>query len=136
MIITFPPHTTNIFQCLGLSLFGVLKKRINYKLPLDSDDSTGMFMKRIFHNMKQTLLEDNVRSVFIQIGVREISAECFQPGFQFYSDHMFEHLEFLGPEALQKIAPDLRMFRADTQLKFINQTARDLGTVSTCGQLS
>jgi hypothetical protein len=28
-----------------------------------------MFMKRIFHNMKQTLVEDNVRSAFFQIGV-------------------------------------------------------------------
>jgi hypothetical protein len=51
-VVHFPPHTTNIFQCLDVSLFDFLKKRINYKLPLDSDDSTAMFIKRIFHEMK------------------------------------------------------------------------------------
>jgi hypothetical protein len=69
-VVTLPPHTRNIFQCLDLSLFDILKKRINYKLPLDSDDSTAMFIKCIFHNMKQTLVEDNLRSTFTQIGVR------------------------------------------------------------------
>jgi hypothetical protein len=29
-----------------------------------------MFIQRIFHNVKQTLVEDNVRSAFIQIGTR------------------------------------------------------------------
>jgi hypothetical protein len=47
-VVTFPPHTTNIFQGLDLILFGILKKRINYKLPLDSDDSMALFIKRIF----------------------------------------------------------------------------------------
>jgi hypothetical protein len=69
-VVTFPPHTITIFQCFDLRRFGILKKRINYKLPFDGDDSMAMFIKRIFHNMKQTLVEDNVRSAFIQIEVR------------------------------------------------------------------
>jgi hypothetical protein len=56
----FPNHNANIFQCLDLSLFGILKKRIDYRLPLDRNDSMAMFIKCIFHNMKQTLFEDNV----------------------------------------------------------------------------
>jgi hypothetical protein len=47
-VATFPPHTTNVFQCLDLSLFDILKKRINYKLLLDRDDSMAMFIQRIF----------------------------------------------------------------------------------------
>jgi hypothetical protein len=50
--------------------FGILKKRINSRLALDSDDSAARFIKRIFHNMKQALVEENVRNAFIQIGVR------------------------------------------------------------------
>jgi hypothetical protein len=32
--VTFQPHTTNIFQCLDLSLFSILKEKINRKLRL------------------------------------------------------------------------------------------------------
>jgi hypothetical protein len=40
-----------------------------YKLPMNGDDSTTAFIRRISHNMKQTLVADNVRSAFVQIGV-------------------------------------------------------------------
>jgi hypothetical protein len=43
---------------------------MNFKLPLDSDDTTAGFIKRIFHRMKQTLVEDNVRRSFMQIGLQ------------------------------------------------------------------
>jgi hypothetical protein len=59
-MITFPPHTTHIFQCLGLSLFGNFKKKMNYKLSLEIDEHTAGFIKSIFHLTKQTLMEDNV----------------------------------------------------------------------------
>jgi hypothetical protein len=41
---------------------------MNSKLPLESDEYTAGFIKRIFHLMKQTLVEDNVRSTFMQLG--------------------------------------------------------------------
>jgi hypothetical protein len=59
-VLTFPPHTTHIFQSLDLSLFGNFKKRMNYRLPLETDETTAGFIKRLFHMMKQTLVEDNV----------------------------------------------------------------------------
>jgi hypothetical protein len=43
---------------------------MNYKLPLDFDETTAEFIKRIFHTIKQTLVEDNVRSSFMQIGLQ------------------------------------------------------------------
>jgi hypothetical protein len=43
---------------------------MNFKLPLKNDDPTTVLMKRVFHNMKQVLAEDNVRSTFMQIEVR------------------------------------------------------------------
>jgi hypothetical protein len=69
-VITFPPHTSHIFQSLDLSLFGNFKRKMNYRLPLDSDETAAGFIKRIFHIMKQTLVEDNVRSAFTQLGLR------------------------------------------------------------------
>lgn len=67
-VITFPPHTTNIFQMLDLSLFGVLKRKMHYKLPLGDDDSVTEFLRKIFHILKQTVVEDNVRSSFLMLG--------------------------------------------------------------------
>jgi hypothetical protein len=69
--VTFPPHRTNIFQCLDLSLFGILKKKMNCK-PFRSDDSVAALVKRIFHNLKQTLLQYRVRSAFVHIGIQYI----------------------------------------------------------------
>jgi hypothetical protein len=69
-VITFPPHTTRIFQSLDLSHLGNLKKKMNYALPLESDETTSGFIMRIFHMRKQTLVEDNVRHAFVQLGLR------------------------------------------------------------------
>jgi hypothetical protein len=41
-----------------------------YNLLMNSDDFTTAFIRCILHNMKQTLVADNVRSAFVQIGVR------------------------------------------------------------------
>jgi hypothetical protein len=38
-IITSAPHTTQIFQVLDLTLFGVLKRRPRYELPFDDDNA-------------------------------------------------------------------------------------------------
>jgi hypothetical protein len=43
---------------------------MNYKFPLDSDETTVGFIKQIFYTMKQTLMENNVRSSFMQIGLQ------------------------------------------------------------------
>jgi hypothetical protein len=61
-VTAFPPHTTHVFQHLDLSLFGNFKEKMNSTLPLESDEHTAGFIKRIFHLMKQTLMEDNIRS--------------------------------------------------------------------------
>jgi hypothetical protein len=53
-VLTFPLHTTHIFQSLNLILFGNFKKRMNYSLPLETDETTTCFIKRNFHIMKQT----------------------------------------------------------------------------------
>jgi hypothetical protein len=69
-VVTFPPHTTPIFQSLDLSPFGNIKKKMNYTLPLESDETTAGSIMRIIHTMKQALVEDNVRHAFIQLGLR------------------------------------------------------------------
>jgi hypothetical protein len=43
---------------------------MSYKLLLESDEHTTGFIRRIFHLMKQTLVEDNERSAFMQLDLQ------------------------------------------------------------------
>jgi hypothetical protein len=59
-----------MFQSPDVSRFGNFNKEMNNKIPLESDETTTDFIKRIFQMVKQTLVEDNVRSAFLQIGLQ------------------------------------------------------------------
>jgi hypothetical protein len=69
-VTTLPPHTDQIFQSFDPSLFANLKKNMNDRVPLETDETTAGSMKRIFHAMEQTLVEDNVGSAFLQLGLQ------------------------------------------------------------------
>jgi hypothetical protein len=43
-VITFPPHTIQIFQTLDLCLFVVFKRKMQYKLPFANDNLTVNFI--------------------------------------------------------------------------------------------
>jgi hypothetical protein len=59
-LLTFPPHATHIFQSLDLSLCVNFKKRMNYRLPLVTHETTIGFIQQNFHMVKQALVEGNV----------------------------------------------------------------------------
>jgi hypothetical protein len=67
-VIIFPPHTTQVFWALGLSLSGVLKRKLQYKLPRGNDDRVVGFIQEDFHSLKQTFVPDNVRNAFKMLG--------------------------------------------------------------------
>jgi hypothetical protein len=59
-IITFGPHTTQIFQILDVTLFGVLKRRPRSQLPFESEKKTVKFIMKVSHDFKQTTVEPNI----------------------------------------------------------------------------
>jgi hypothetical protein len=59
-VITFAPHTTQIFQVLAVTLFGVLKRRLGYKLPFEDEKETVRFIMKVYHDFKQTMVESNI----------------------------------------------------------------------------
>ena len=67
-VITFAPHTTQIFQILDLTLFGVLKRRTNYQLPFEDERATVKFIMKVYHDFKQTMVEPNIWGAFRAIG--------------------------------------------------------------------
>jgi hypothetical protein len=58
-VTTFVPYTTQIFQVLDVTLFGVLKRRLGYKLPFEDEKETVKFIMKVYHDFKQIMMESN-----------------------------------------------------------------------------
>jgi hypothetical protein len=68
-VITLAPHTTHIFQELDLGLFGVLKRQGRYVLPFDDDQTTTIFLLKIYRTFRQTMIEQNIWGAFQEAGL-------------------------------------------------------------------
>jgi hypothetical protein len=67
-VITCAPHTTQIFQVLDVTLFGVLKARTNSQLPFEDERATVKFIMKGYHDFKQTMVESNIWEAFQALG--------------------------------------------------------------------
>jgi hypothetical protein len=68
-IVTFTPHTTQIFQALDLTLFGVLKRRGQYQLPFGDDAGSSRFIKKLYRDFRSTMTDINIWGAFRGIGL-------------------------------------------------------------------
>jgi hypothetical protein len=68
-IVTFAPDTTQIFQALDLSLFGVLKRRGQYQLPFGDDAGSAPFIKKIYRDFRSSMTDVNIWGAFRGIGL-------------------------------------------------------------------
>jgi hypothetical protein len=81
-VVTFAPQpqTTQIFQVLGLTLFGVLTRRSRYQLPLEDDAGSTRFIRKVYHDFRMTItmVEPNIWGAFRGIGVKYWVVDAFQ----------------------------------------------------------
>jgi hypothetical protein len=63
-IVTFAPHTTQIFQALDLGLFGVLKRCGQYQLPFGVDAGSARFIKFIYRDFRSIMTDVNIWGAF------------------------------------------------------------------------
>jgi hypothetical protein len=68
-IVTFAPNTTQIFQVLDLSLFGVLKRPGQYQLPFGDDTESASFIKKVYHDFRSTMTDMNPWGAIRGIGL-------------------------------------------------------------------
>jgi hypothetical protein len=59
-VISFALHTIQIFQILNVAVFGVLKRRLRYKLPLEDEKETVEFIMNVSREFKQTMVAFNI----------------------------------------------------------------------------
>jgi hypothetical protein len=68
-VVTFAPHTTNIFQILDLTLFGVFKRQRQYRLPFETENHTSNFLLNIYKDFLSTMIDTNIWTAFRGIGL-------------------------------------------------------------------
>jgi hypothetical protein len=68
-VITFAPHTTQVFHILDLTLFGVLERWPRYELPFDDDNVTVKVMTKVYHVFTETIARRNVYGAFRALGI-------------------------------------------------------------------
>jgi hypothetical protein len=69
-IVTFAPHTMQIFQILDLTLFGLFKRREQYQLRFDEERGTVHFIRKVYHDFRLAMTDTNIWGVFRGIGVQ------------------------------------------------------------------
>jgi hypothetical protein len=57
-----------IFQILDTTVFGVLRRRLGYKLPFEDAKKTIKFIMKVYRDFKQTMVESNRGGAFKAIG--------------------------------------------------------------------
>jgi hypothetical protein len=55
-VITFAPHTTQVFQVLDLTLFGVPKRCPRNGLPFDENNATVKVIMNVYHDLRHTMI--------------------------------------------------------------------------------
>jgi hypothetical protein len=55
-VVTFAPHTNQVFRVLDLIVFGVLERRPRYELSFDVDKATVKVIRKVHHDLRQTLI--------------------------------------------------------------------------------
>jgi hypothetical protein len=68
-VITFGPHTAQIFQVLDLRLSGVLKRRPRRELSFEDDNATIKFIIKVYLDFRQTMVPPNVWGAFQALGL-------------------------------------------------------------------
>jgi hypothetical protein len=59
-VITFAPHTTQIFQIFDVAFFGILKRHPRYELPFGGQKVTMKFLMKVYHGFKQITDDPNI----------------------------------------------------------------------------
>jgi hypothetical protein len=66
---TFAPHTTQVFQVLGVTLFSVLKRRPSDELLFGDDTATVKLIRKLYFNFRQRTVHPSIWGDFRALGV-------------------------------------------------------------------
>jgi hypothetical protein len=68
-VVTFAPHTPNIFPVLDFTLFAVLKCDRQHHLPFETENRTTHFIFKTYNGFRSTMIDANIWGAFGGIGL-------------------------------------------------------------------
>jgi hypothetical protein len=68
-VTAFAPHTTQVFQVLGLTILRVLKRCPRCELALDQYTAAVKVITKVYHDFTQTIARPNVWGTFRALGI-------------------------------------------------------------------
>jgi hypothetical protein len=122
-VITFSPHATQIFQTVDLCLFGVFRRKMQYKLPFANGNLTVDFIRNAFHALNHTFIPDNVRSVLKLLGL-EFNVIQTRPTLLFREDKLRRSQRFQDIWEANYPLDQLSKRRREGRYGRINQDSR------------
>ena len=69
IVLTFPAHTTNLFQPCDLSLFGSMKRALSNIKADSKNEKVKLYLTKIIRAYEQVTTSFNIRSTFIKAGI-------------------------------------------------------------------
>jgi hypothetical protein len=119
-VITFAPHTTQIFQVLDTTLFGVLKRRQRSELPFGDEKATVKFVMKVYRDFKQTVVEPNIWGAFQALGF-EFDTRSKPYRILFNEEKLRESTGFRELWSIDFPLDQLSVLRRNTKFRWINQ---------------
>jgi hypothetical protein len=68
-VITFARYTTQIFQVLDLTPFGIFKRSSRHELPYENDKKALKIIMKVYHDCGQTVVPPTVWGAFHALGL-------------------------------------------------------------------
>jgi hypothetical protein len=121
-ILAFAPHTTNIFQALNLSFFGMFQTREKFWMDQDDDKTFTAMIRKLVRQFHSVATPENIHGSFVRAGF-SYSTGAVPYVLEFSREWMIESAGFREVWELGVPLEGLSMRRQKAQFGFVNETS-------------
>jgi hypothetical protein len=121
-IVTFAPHSTNVFQALDLSFFGVFKTKKKFQMDQDDNKTFAATIHELVRQFDSVATPKNIRGSFVRAGF-SYGTETIPYVFEFSRERMMENAGFRQVWELDAPLENLLIRREKVQFSFVNETS-------------
>jgi hypothetical protein len=121
-IVTFAPHTTNIFQALDPSFFGVPKTKEKFWMDQDDDKTFTTTRYKLVRQFHSVVTPENIRGSFVRAG-SSYSIGAIPYVLEFSRERMIESAGSRQVWEFDIPLESLSMRRQKAQFGFVNETS-------------
>jgi hypothetical protein len=121
-IVTFASHTTNIFQTLDLSFFGMFRTKKEFWMDQDDDKTFTATIHKLVRQFHSVATPENIHESFVRAGF-SYSTGAIPYVLESSRERMMESAGFRQVWELDVPLESLSMHRQKVQFGFVNETS-------------